>query len=68
MLANHAISNLIREGKSAQIQNMIQLGSTQGMVTMDQSLVSLYREGRIDEFAMLKYCVDPQEIKRLTCR
>lgn len=68
MLTNHAISSLIRDGKASQIQNMIQLNNSNGMVTMDQSLISLFRAGKIDEFTMLKYCVDQQEVKRLTGR
>ncbi len=68
MLTNHAISNLIREGKASQIQNMIQLNNNIGMVTMDQSLITLFRSGRIDEYTMLKYCIDQQEIRRLTGR
>ncbi len=68
MLSNHAIANLIREGRSSQIQNMIQLNNNNGMITMDQSLISLFRAGKIDEYTMLKYCVDQQEIRRLTGR
>ncbi len=68
MLTTHAIANLIREKKSSQIRNIIQLGNGAGMVTMDQSLIRLYRSGKIDEFTMLKYCVDDQEVRRLTGR
>ena len=68
MLANHAVSNLIREGKSGQIQNIIQLNNSNGMVTMDQSLIALYRSRKIDEFTLLKYCVDQNEIRRLIGR
>ncbi len=68
MLSNHAISSLIRDGKASQIQNMIQLNNSNGMVTMDQSLISLFRAGKIDEYTMLKYCVDQQEVRRLTGR
>ena len=65
MIANHAISNLIREGKTAQITNAIQLGSGEGMITMDQSLLTLFRKGKIDEQTLLKYCVDINEMSRL---
>ena len=63
MLTNHAIANLIREGKTSQMQNMIQLNNANGMVTMDQSLITLFRAGKIDEYTMLKYCIDQQEIR-----
>lgn len=65
MLANYAITNLIREGKTTQIGNMMQLNSGEGMVTMDQSLISLFRKGKIDQQTLLKYCVDINEVRRL---
>lgn len=68
MLSNHAIANLVREGKSSQIQNIIQMNNNSGMVTMDQTLISMFRAGRIDEYTMMKYCIDPQEIRKLTGR
>ncbi len=64
MIANHAILNLIREGKTSQIQNMLQLNKGEGMVTMDQSLLNLYRSGQIDEQTLFKYCVDYNEVRR----
>ncbi len=64
MVTNHAISNLIRDGKASQLQNLIQLGQAGGMISMDQSLVNLFRDGRIDEHTMYKYCVDMQEVRR----
>lgn len=65
MLANHAISNLIREGKTTQITNMMQLGSKEGMVTMDQHLLSLFKTGRIDQQTLEKFCVDANAVHRL---
>ena len=64
MLANHAILNLVREGKTSQIDNMMQLNSAEGMITMDQSLLALFRRGQIDEQTLLKYAVDANEVRR----
>lgn len=64
MLATHGILNLIREGKTAQIANLMQLGSGEGMVTMDQSLMRLYKSGEIDEKNLLKYCIDLPAMKK----
>ncbi len=47
MLANHAIRNLIREGKTHQMNSTIQTGSEAGMQTMDQALQRSYRDGLI---------------------
>lgn len=68
MISNSGVANLIREGKAGQIQNLIQLNNGSGMITMDQSLIALFRAGKIDEATMLRYCVDQQEIRRLTGR
>lgn len=58
MIANPAVRNLIREGKTHQIQTVIQTGSTVGMLTMDASLLDLYKKRLIDLPTLKKYAVD----------
>jgi len=58
MIANSAIRNLIREGKTHQIQNVIQTGVSQGMQTMDASIIDLYKKRIIDLPTLKKYAVD----------
>lgn len=65
MLASNGIANLIREGKTNQITNAMQLGRDEGMITMDQSLLQLYKSGAIDEKNLLKYAVDFQAMEKL---
>lgn len=64
MVATSAIRNLIREGKTHQIQTAIQTGTKYGMVTMDNSLLELYRKGSINRDTLLNYAVDVEMIKR----
>lgn len=47
MLANPAIRNLIREGKTHQMLNVMQTARDAGMQTMDQALAELVRSGRV---------------------
>lgn len=47
MFFNNAIRNLIRESKIHQIDNIIATSQSEGMVTMDASLIELYRKGLI---------------------
>ncbi len=47
MLVNSAIRNLIREGKTPQIDNVIATTAESGSVTMDNSLIKLVREKKI---------------------
>ncbi len=42
LVANNAARNLIREGKTHQIANVIQTGGQEGMQTMEQALKELY--------------------------
>jgi twitching motility protein PilT len=51
MLGSPAIRNLIRENKIAQMYSSIQTGQNIGMQTMDQSLESLVKSGKISATA-----------------
>ncbi len=59
MHANHAIRNLIREGKSHQIPSIIQTNRKIGMITMDDAIVQLYVDGRIDRDMAIQFAQDP---------
>jgi len=47
MVCNHAICNLIREGKTFQLPSAITSGQKEGMRSMDQSLKELLSQGKI---------------------
>lgn len=47
MKIDDAIRNLIREGKTPQIQNAIQTNKAAGNILMDRALQNLYRSGAI---------------------
>lgn len=47
MLANSAVKNAIREGKTYQIDNMIQTGQESGMISMEKTLADLVKQGSI---------------------
>ena len=59
MHANHAVRNLIREGKSHQLQSTMQTNRKMGMITMDEALTQLYLEGKIDKEMVVQYAQDP---------
>ncbi len=65
MVANSAIRNLIRDGKTHQIDTAIQTGAEQGMQTMDRTLVKLIQTGVISYDAAREYAVDINELNRL---
>ena len=55
MIVNSAISNMIRESKVFQMDNVIYSGQAEGMRTMDGELLRLYKEGRITRETALMY-------------
>jgi twitching motility protein PilT len=68
MLATPAIKNLIREGKTYQIQSVLQTSTAMGMMTMDQSLKGLYERGVISYEDAIDHAFDPKELQRLLGR
>jgi twitching motility protein PilT len=65
MITTPAIRNLIREQKTYQIDNVIATSYDLGMQTMERSLVSLVREGKITEETAKRYSLRPEELLRL---
>ncbi|HBG38180.1 MAG TPA: type IV pili twitching motility protein PilT, partial [Clostridiaceae bacterium] len=65
MIATPAIKNLIREGKTYQIDSTIQTGGKYGMKTMDMSLVELYKSGVINYDDAMAYAVDRDIMSRM---
>jgi twitching motility protein PilT len=47
LIANPAVRNLIREGKTHQIPSMIQTGKKYGMILLDDSIMDLYTKGMV---------------------
>ena len=65
MVANPAIRNIIREGKTHQLDTVIQTGSDQGMQTMDRTLVKLVQSGVVTYDDAREFAVDLVEFERL---
>jgi twitching motility protein PilT len=55
-----ALRNLIREGKTAQIPSMMQVGAKDGMVMLDQALKDLVTSGKITAAAALSRSTNPK--------
>lgn len=65
MAVNSAIQNLIREGKTHQIQTVMQTGGKFGMVTMDSYLVDLFKKGIISKESLMESAIDREMILRI---
>ena len=68
LLANPAVRNVIREGKSHQLDIIIQTSAESGMQTMDKTLVNLIHAGIITYEEARNYAVDLEELDRLMRR
>src|SRR5712692_8106 len=66
LLANHAVRNLIKEGKSTQIRNVIVTGQKEGMQTLEASLSELIEQGVIHPDAARMRSMFPGEIRHAT--
>lgn len=65
LIATPAVRNIIREGKSHQLEAVIQTGAEFGMQSMDKTLVSLIHNGTITYDEARNYAVDLDELDRL---
>lgn len=65
LVATPAVRNIIREGKSHQLEAVIQTGAEYGMQSMDRTLVSLIHNGTITYDEARNFAVDLDEIDRL---
>jgi twitching motility protein PilT len=65
LVATPAVRNIIREGKSHQLEAVIQTGAEFGMQSMDKTLVSLIHAGTISYDEARNFAVDIDELDRL---
>ncbi|MDQ2973675.1 MAG: type IV pilus twitching motility protein PilT [bacterium] len=65
LVATPAVRNIIREGKTHQLDAVIQTGAEYGMQSMDKTLVQLIHEGTISYDEAKNFAVDVQELDRL---
>lgn len=65
LVATPAVRNIVREGKTHQLDAVIQTGAEFGMQSMDKTLVSLIHNGTITYEEARNYAVDLEELDRL---
>jgi twitching motility protein PilT len=59
-----AVRNMIRDCKDYQIDNVIQTSQAEGMISMDQSILSLYQQGKITAETAVVYADNPEQMQR----
>jgi twitching motility protein PilT len=64
LIANHPVRNLIREGKSNQLMNIMSTNQGEGMQTLEVNLAALINSGTITYEDALEVSVHPKELDR----
>lgn len=64
MYMNTAIRNLIRDNKNHQIDNAIATSGGEGMLSMDQSILTLFQKGRITAQTAIDYASASEQMER----
>jgi twitching motility protein PilT len=65
LVATPAVRNIIREGKSHQLEAVIQTGAQYGMQSMDKTLMGLVKAGTISYDEARNCAVDLEELDRM---
>lgn len=64
MVATHAVRNLVREGKSRQLRNVVATGQADGMRTLEHDLSELVSAGTVSHEAAVAVSLHPAEITK----
>ena len=64
LVANTAVRNLIREGKTRQIRNQVSTGQREGMQTLEAHLSELVARGVVSYDEAVLWTVHPEDVKR----
>ena len=65
LIVTPAVRNTIREGKTFQIDNIIQTSSNVGMKLIEQSLAELVNRGVVDRATAMEYAIRPSILDKL---
>ncbi len=65
LINNNAVSNLIRERRTHEIDTVIETGAEQGMIDMNRTLIEMVRRGEITIETALTYSINPKNLERL---
>lgn len=65
LFATPAVRNIIREGKSYLIDNIIETSAEMGMQNLERSLASLVQNGKISQDVALRYALKPELLLKL---
>ncbi len=68
LIATTAVRNLVRENKTHEIDLVIETSAEHGMVSLNQSLANLVRQGEVSMETARSFSLNPQEFEAITGR
>ncbi|MCR4891990.1 MAG: PilT/PilU family type 4a pilus ATPase [Lachnospiraceae bacterium] len=64
LIVDNEVRDLIRKGRTGEISAYLSRNHDRGMITMDESILSLLRQGKIREEDALQAAADPEQMKK----
>ena len=65
LLVDNSVRSVIRGGETEHLEEIMRAGGSKGMITMDQSLTSLYKAGKIDRQTAVTAARDQESMEEL---
>ena len=65
LINNNAVANLIREGRTAEIDVVLETSSEEGMVNLNHCLAEMVRRGEISQETAYRYSLNPKALDRM---
>ena len=65
LINNNAVANLIREGRTAEIDVVLETSSEEGMLNLNHSLADMVRQGEISQETAYRYSLNPKALDRM---
>ena len=64
MHLNNAVRTLVRDSRIHQIDSVIQTSAAEGMISMDESILRLFKAGRVSKETALRYAMNPDQLQK----
>jgi len=64
MHLNNAVRTLVRDSRIHQIDSVIQTSAAEGMISMDESILRLFKAGRITRETALHFAMNPDQLQK----
>ena len=64
MHLNNAVRSMVRDSRIHQIDSVIQTSSAEGMIAMDESILRLYKAGRVTAETARRAAMNPDQLEK----